>query len=429
MTKLIGAVLLLAASVPAQAQTQVYIKLAGQGGAPTIALGLPPFIAEDPAHGQDALTARQLEEVVRGDLMLSRYFNVIENGPHFDGANGPAILPDWKKLGAASLLTAKVSSSDSKLTISAKLLDANSGDAVFERYYRQDALYLRSAAHTLSNDVIKALTGKNGIALTQIAFANDHSGHKEIFLVDYDGDNPRQLTRENSIDLLPRFSPDRKFVAYTTYKDGNPDLFMLDLGHGTSRPLSQEQGLNIAGGFSPDGSQLLMTLSRQRSPNLYVRSMADGNITQLTQHFGADSSPTFSPDAGQVAFVSDRAGNPQIYIMDMTTQRVKRLTSLNWCDSPSWSPTGEWIAFAGRVNVKDKLDIYLVDVTGNQIRQLTHGEGNSEDPSWSPDGRFLVFSSTRNGKKPELFIMDADGSAPHRLADIPGGSFTPNWSD
>lgn len=429
MRELLAAALLVVSCLKARAETQVYIKLAGQGGNPTIALGLPPFVAEDAARSQDALTARQLEDVVRGDLMLSRYFNVVENGPHYDGTNDEAILPDWKKQGIASLLLVKVASAESKLTVTAKLIDANSGDAVFERYYRQDALYLRSLAHTLSNDVIKALTGKNGIALTQIAFANDHTGHKEIFLVDYDGDNPRQLTRENSIDLLPRFSPDRKFVAYTTYKDGNPDLFMLDLAHGASRPLSQEQGLNIAGGFSPDGSQLLMTLSRERSPNLYVRSMTDGSVTQLTQHFGADSSPTFSPDAGQVAFVSDRAGNPQIYIMDMTTQRVKRLTNLNWCDSPSWSPTGEWIAFAGRVNVKDKLDIYLVDVTGNQIRQLTHGEGNSEDPSWSPDGRFLVFSSTRNGKRPELFVMDADGSAPHRLADIPGGSFTPNWLD
>jgi TolB protein len=172
-----------------------------------------------------------------------------------------------------------------------------------------------------------------------------------------------------------------------------------------------------------------MTLSRQRSPNLYVRSMTDGSVTQLTQHFGADSSPTFSPDAGQVAFVSDRSGNPQIYVLDMTTQRAKRLTNLNWCDSPSWSPTGEWIAFAGRANVKDKLDIYLVDVTGSQIRQLTSQAGSNENPSWSPDGRFLVFTSTRNGKKPELFVMDNDGSAPHRLAELPGGSYTPNWSE
>ena len=74
----------------------------------------------------------------------------------------------------------------------------------------------------------------------------------------------------------------------------------------------------------------------------------------------------------------------------------------------------------------DPIDIFIVDVTGNQTRQLTRGEGSNEDPSWSPDGRFLAFVSTRNSR-PELFIMDADGSAPHRLVEIPGRS-TPHWS-
>ena len=64
--------------------------------------------------------------------------------------------------------------------------------------------------------------------------------------------------------------------------------------------------------------------------------------------------------------------------------------------SPAWSPTGEWIAFSGRAHRQDKLDIFLVDVTGNQVRQLTHGEGSNENPVWSPDGRFLAFISTRS---------------------------------
>jgi TolB protein len=402
-------------STPALAGTEVRIKLAGQGGDRSLPVAMPPFIAENAAKPEDAKAAHDVQDIVRADMMLSRYFSIMEDGPHYDGANEKSIVPDWKTRGASWILLVKAGVSEPKVTISVRLVDANSGEAVFERYYRQEAAYMRAACHRLADDLVKQLTGKSGVAHTQIAFANDQSGHKEIFTMDYDGANVRQLTRDASIDLLPRFSPDRKLLAFTTYKEGNPDLFMLDLEHGTRKPVSQEQGLNIAGGFSPDGTQLLMTLSRQRSPNLYVRGMTDGSVTQLTQHFGADSSPTFSPDAGQVAFVSDRSGNPQIYVLDMTTQRAKRLTNLNWCDSPSWSPTGEWIAFAGRANVKDKLDIYLVDVTGN--------------PSWSPDGRFLVFTSTRNGKKPELFVMDNDGSAPHRLAELPGGSFTPNWSE
>jgi len=412
----------------AAASPEVHISLAGRAGeARAIALALPPFVAEDPRRGDVSLLAVQLRDVVRGDLLFSRSFTVLEDGPHFDGANLADIVPQWKARLAGCLLVAKVGAAD-KLSISARLVDLGSGETILERYYRQQPAFPRSLAHRLADDLVLTLTGKEGIAHTLIAFANDSTGHKEISVMDYDGAGRRKLTAYGSITLLPRFAPDRKSLVFTSYKDGNPDVFRLDLTTGKSQPLSMEQGLNLPGGFSPDGTQLLMTLSRQKSPNLYLKNISDGSVTRLTQHFGADSSPTFSPDAAQVAFVSDRSGNPQIHLLDMTTQRVKRLTNLNWCDSPAWSPTGEWIAFAGRAHNKDRMDIFLVDITGNQIRQLTHGEGANENPSWSPDGRFLAFTSTRNGRS-ELFVMDADGSAPHRLAELPGNTSTPTWSD
>ena len=67
------------------------------------------------------------------------------------------------------------------------------------------------------------------------------------------------------------------------------------------------------------------------------------------------------------------------------------------------------------------------DLTGSQVRRLTSKAGDNEDPSWSPDGRFIAFTSNRNGRR-EIFVMDADGSAPHPLTEMKGNSFTPNWS-
>ena len=73
------------------------------------------------------------------------------------------------------------------------------------------------------------------------------------------------------------------------------------------------------------------------------------------------------------------------------------------------------------------MDIFLVDLTGTQLRRLTTDAGSNEDPTWSPDGRFIAFTTTRNGPR-QLYLMDMDGSAPHVLADLPGDSFTPHWS-
>lgn len=406
---------LLAAS--AAAQTEVKLALTGQAGSASPGLALPPFEAEDPKVEADALLARDLREIVRQDLMLSRRFDVKDELVAAEPAQGAT----WR-------LTAKASKNADKVSVKIKLANAEGGkETVFERFYRQDAQWLRALAHRIADDVVKAATGRDGIARTRIAFANNRTGRKEIWVMDYDGENVKRLTDDRSISLLPRFSPDGRRLAYTSYKDGNPDLWMLDLETGHAKVFSDAQGLNVAGGFSPDGTRLLMTLSRGKSPNLYVKDVAGGEAERLTSHFGADSTPTFSPDARQVAFVSDRSGNPQIHVLDIPTKKITRLTSLNWCDAPAWSPTGEWIAFAGRAHNKDKMDIFLVDVTGGQVRQLTHGEGSNEDPAWSPDGRFLAFSSTR-GKRSQIWVMDNDGSAPRLMADVPGASVTPHWS-
>jgi TolB protein len=405
-----------ALAAPAAAQTEVRLSVGAGAAETTPVLALPGFLGADARKGEDALAAKSLRDVVRSDLMLSRRFDVKDE----ETGAPPAAGAVWR-LRATAGLTA------GKLSVQVRLENGAGGEAVFERYYKQDAEWSRSLAHRISDDVVKAATGRDGIARTRIAFVNNQTGHKEVYVMDYDGDGVKRLTDDRSIDLLPRFSPDGKRLAYTGYKNGNPDLFMLELETGRSITVSDEQGLNVAGGFSPDGTKLLMTLSRGKSPNLYLKDLAGGGIERLSFHFGADSTPTFSPDARQVAFVSDRSGNPQIYVLDLATKAARRLTNLNWCDSPAWSPTGEWIAFAGRANRKDAMDIFLVDITGAQIRQLTHGEGSNEDPSWSPDGRLLAFSTTRDGRA-QIEVMDADGSAPRRIADVPGSSSTPHWS-
>jgi TolB protein len=405
-----------ALAAPARAQTEIRLAVGGAAAEPAPVLALPVFEAADARKGSDALLAKSLRDVVRSDLMLSRRFDVKDEDP----GTPPTAGATWRLKAQAGQLADKVS-------VQVRLENGTGGEAVFERFYRQDAVWLRALAHRISDDVVKAATGRDGIARTRIGFVNNQTGHKEVYVMDYDGDSVKRLTDDKSIDLLPRFSADGRRMAYTGYKDGNPDLFLIDLETGRASVLSDEQGLNVAGGFSPDGTKLLMTLSRGKSPNLYMKDLASGSVERLTSHFGADSTPTFSPDARQVAFVSDRSGNPQIYVLDLKTKAARRLSNLNWCDAPAWSPTGEWIAFAGRANRKDKMDIFLVDVTGAQVRQLTHGEGSNEDPAWSPDGRLIAFSTTRDGRS-QIYVMDADGSAPRRIADVPGASSTPHWS-
>ncbi|MDE2291629.1 MAG: Tol-Pal system beta propeller repeat protein TolB [Elusimicrobia bacterium] len=418
------AVLLLAALLAAPARAaDVYIGVSGSSSRQTFSLGLAAFEPADPKSREDAEEGRLVREVVRADLLFSRSFDVLDQPPAAD--KDP--LAAWKSAGAAFLLKASARRAADSLFVEASLTDLGSGQALFSRQYRQKEADWRQLAHTLSDDVVRQVTGRAGIATSHIAFVNNQTGDKEVYIADYDGQDVRRVTANRSLNLLPRWRPDGRALAFTSYKEGNPDLYLYDFTQGVLSVVSNRQGLNVAGGFSPDGGSLAITMSRGRQPNIFVVDMNTLTSRQVTNGYGVDSSPTFSPDGQQIAFVSDRAGNPEVHILELSTGRVRRLTRLNWCDSPSWSPNGDWIAFTGRAYRKDNLDIFLVDTTGTRLVQLTHGEGQNETPSWSPDGRYLTFSSTREGGVPKIFVMDADGSAPRAIISLKGASSTPNW--
>lgn len=413
---------------PAMGQADVYIGVAAGQEVRRSAVALAKFLPSRTDSAKDLETAESFREVVRADLLFSRYFEIKEEP--FSPANlstGTDSVRFWKEAGAAYLISAKASSGETVWTASARLIDLATGKIVLEKFYQGEPRALRKAAHLFSDDVVLRITGRKGIAHSKIAFSNNSTGSKEIYMVDYDGENLLQLTSDKSINLLPRWSQDATKIYYTTYRYGNPDMFEIDRKAGKIRPFTTYQGLNIPGGFSPDGLTMVMTLSRGDDPNIYMLNVVTKKVKKMLTSFGVSSSPTYSPDGKQIAFISDRAGNPQVYVLDLASNKTRKLTRMNWCDSPNWSPSGEWIVFAGRETSKENMNIFISDLTGGQIRRLTSGAGNNEDPSWSPDGRFIAFTSTRRGKR-ELFVMDADGSAPHPLTDLKGKTFTPNWS-
>ena len=410
----------------AVAGTEVYIGVAHGITAQKNAVAIAQFHPSRPQTPGDLALAEAMREIIRADLLYSRYFEIKEDA--LAPANldtGKESLAYWKSL-AGHLITGRAKDSGAVWTFTARLYDLSTGLVVMEKFYQGEKRAMRRAAHMFADDVVMRLAGRRGIAHSKLAFANNATGRKEIYMADYDGENMVRLTSDNSINLLPRWSTDASRIYYTTYRWGNPDMFEIDLKAGKIKPFTTFQGLNIPGGVSPDGMTMLMTMSRGDDPSIYALDIVTKKAKKLLKGFGVSSSPTWSPDGKEAAFVSDRAGNPQIFVLEMASGRTRKLTRFNWCDSPSWSPSGEWIVFAGRETRKEKLNIFVTDPTGSQVRRLTSGAGDNEDPSWSPDGRFIAFTSTRRGKR-EIFVMDADGSAPHPLTDMKGNSFTPNW--
>ena len=392
-------------------------------------IGLAANVYPENATEDEKQYSNLFAEVLRSDLYRSRYFNIEETEPAQISSLGQQFSSlERKNILYYVFFNFIATENEDVWQIKAFLYDTSNKKALLGKSFKVPLRSVRKSAHIFADQIIKMLTGKRGLSTTRIAFANDNSGRKEIYIVDYDGYNLTKLTNDKSIAILPRWGADGTKLYYTTYRNRNPQIYVLDLKEGASSPVMKDKGLNLIGGVSPDNRKLVMTLSRGENPSIYLKELSSGRLMQLTDKYGVDGSPSFSPDGKFVTFVSNRAGNPQIYIMNLETKQTRRLTKFNWTDSPQWSPNGDWIAFAGRQEAGHPIDIFLVDITGGQIRQLTADSGSNEDPWWSPDGRFIAFTTNRAGKR-QIYVMDADGSAQHLVANIKGNSFTPSWSD
>ena len=233
---------------------------------------------------------------------------------------------------------------------------------------------------------------KNSAWAEQIVFlsSNWDSGNviQEIWTIHLDGTNPQPLT--NSPDLLkgwPTWSPDGAAIAFATH-EGIGTLHLMDA----------------------DGS----------------------NLTVLKKDYTSSTRPAWSPDGQKIAY----GGTLIIRIFDVPTGEVEAVRvpihrlSGSTIHDVAWSPDGHQLAFAAKVidqagNSRAR-DVYVMNVDGTGLQQLTQHRAEDDAPAWSPDGQKIAFVSYRNVLDGGIFIMNTDGSNITELTN--SGEDYPSWS-
>jgi TolB protein len=394
-----------------------------------IPIAIPVFKKIYPDDATERLS-RTGSDLLAETLDFTGYFKILDRAVFLVDMQTVTALANvnfhnWTSIGAELLVTGGVLVQDDRVEMELRCYDTFKERLLVGKRYKGLIKDQRKIIRRFCSEIIFFLTGNRGIFNSEIAFVSNGTGNKEIYICEFDGYSPRQVTHLNSITLSPAWSSDGKWLAYTSYAKGNPDLYIKNLREKRGTVISKK-GINITPAWVPNQFALAASLSFSGDPEIYLLTGTGKIINKLTNKKGIDLSPTWSPDGKHMAFVSKRAGTPQIYIKNTATREERRLTFQGrYNTQPSWSPKGDKVAYSGMEAGRN--NIFVIGSDGQNPVQLTHDSGDNEAPSWSPDGSLIVFSSTREGPS-RIYVMTAYGTDQRRLLALQGEQTEPDWS-
>lgn len=439
---LVSALLLLACTISIPAAAQDWVRTGSNLGNERIRIAVADFKPAS-ADPQTPPLKAVFDATLYNDLGNAGIFDLVSKSfapQAMPGSPQEVNLAQWAAdpANAAMLAFGSFSVVNGRLMVYGWLDDTHNtaNPQVLGKQYNEAATedMARTVAHRFADEIIYRLGGGiNGIAETKIYFISSRTGSKEIWVMDYDGQNQHPITHLGTISLSPRVSPDNSRVAFASLgREGWAiRMYSLVLGRLVAFPGGSASGSNQSPAWAPDGNRVAFSSSRTGDPEIWVADANGANPHRITYFKGPDVSPTWNPRTGtQLAWVSGRTGLPQIYIMDQDGSNVHRLTDGGYAVSPSWSPNGQFLTFSWNrkygPGAPGGQDIYVMDIASMRWEQLTHDAGNNDFPSWAPDGRHIVFQR-QIGTKSEIWSMLADGTEQHQLTHS-GNNFMPNWS-
>ena len=171
----------------------------------------------------------------------------------------------------------------------------------------------------------------------QIVFLSSRTGQIEIFVIDVDGSSIRQLTQDSHADLsAPQWSPDGQQIAFASSQGGNWDVYVMDAAcpdqppycEGSLRNLSLNPAGDTQPTWSPDGKWIAFTSHRDGNNDIYLVSPDGSNLRNLTNNPAEDKAPMWLADGQSIAFESNRARllGDDIFIIQVETGETRQVT-------------------------------------------------------------------------------------------------------
>jgi len=232
----------------------------------------------------------------------------------------------------------------------------------------------------------------------------------------------------DSTSPTPTPSPSNKRkIAFGSNRDGNSEIYVMDDDGTAVRRLTNTLASDGHPSWSPDGTRLAFVSDRDGGNGIYLMNSDGTNVVRLAGVTGGN--PIWSPDGNRIAFTGSRQGfSYEIYVVNIDGSGLLNVTNNPQEDfAPAWSPDGKRLAFTSRRD-NGTYSVYVVNVDGTGTRRVV--EGYSRDPAWSPDGTRIAYVAQGEQNDTNIYVVSADGTGKKFLSGGRAFSYdiSPAWS-
>lgn len=207
---------------------------------------------------------------------------------------------------------------------------------------------------------------------------------------------------------------------------GSGEIYVSDFDGHNAQAVTADGAIVAAPAWVPGKFALFYTSYKLGNPDIFYGDLSTGQRRTFAAYGGLNTSAAVSPDGRKVAMVLSRSGDPNIWVCNVDGSGLRQLTHTHADDScPCWSPDGRWICYATKIHSRRRLA--KISAEGGEPEALsTSGAPDPTEPDWSPDGKWIAFCS-QSGDYFNICVMAAEGGgSPVVLVSGEHPSWSPN---
>ena len=267
---------------------------------------------------------------------------------------------------------------------------------------------------------------------SKIVFVSARDFNREIYLMNPDGSEQVNLTKNLADDLFPAWSPTGGQILFVSDRDGMRDLYVMDADGGNVERVFRQRARRENPTWAPDGKQI----AYERGNAIYIATVGK-QIEELVAH-GFD--PVWSPDGREIALTLNPFGSHRLALLNIHTRRQRHLLPQEvsaWQAQPAWTATSDKLSFSWNKNPLpvppdampgkpfrvprewlNKETIYIVNRDGTDLQKIVNEAGpKAKDPVWSPLGDEIIYTQEIDGHL-QLFKVNLGSRVVTQLTHI-----------